>query len=424
MWLPNTVMLLLGIVLLARMERPGRRDYFDVLGGLFQRPAARLAGSGRGLARFEWRRLPLFPQIIDAHITSRFLFYFVLWLASFILLLDVFTFFELLGDIIRNNISPSKVGAYLFFLTPRWIYELTPVSVLTSVLVVLGILSKDNEVTAYKACGISVYRLAVPVLLTSLLLSGALFAFNYYVVPGADRQQNLLRIEIKNLPPQTLLNAGRKWIWGLDNRVFNYSYYDSTQKVMGKVNVFEIDPKTFQLKRHIFAESARWDTKRSAWVFENGWSRDMNGTKFGPLDNFTGGFQQFAEVKEDPDYFQKEKIQIEQMNTTQLETYIAELERDGSDTTVWRVQYFKKFAVPLFAFILALVSVPFGLGTGTRGALAGVGISFGIYVVYVSVQQLFEVLGNLNQLPPDIAAWSPDAMFSLAGLYLLARVRS
>jgi lipopolysaccharide export LptBFGC system permease protein LptF len=159
-------------------------------------------------------------------------------------------------------------------------------------------------------------------------------------------------------------------------------------------------------------------------VFENGWSRDMNGTKFGPLDNFTGGFQQFAEVKEDPDYFQKEKIQIEQMNTTQLETYIAELERDGSDTTVWRVQYFKKFAVPLFAFILALVSVPFGLGTGTRGALAGVGISFGIYVVYVSVQQLFEVLGNLNQLPPDIAAWSPDAMFSLAGLYLLARVRS
>jgi LPS export ABC transporter permease LptG len=317
------------------------------------------------------------------------------------------------------------VGTYLLFLTPRWIYELTPVSVLTSVLVVLGVLSKDNEVTAFKACGVSVYRLAVPVLLCSLLLSGALFAFNHYVVPGADRRQNALRIEIKGLPAQTFLTPDRKWIWGMDDRVFYYSYYDSKQNVMAKVNVFEIDSKTFQLKRHISAEAARWVPELSAWVFQNGWSRDMNGTSFGPLDNFTGQQTRvFSEIKEEPEYFLKEKIQSEQMNYQQLEAYIGELQRGGFDTTLLRVQYYKKFAVPLFAFILALVSVPFGLGTGTRGALAGVGISFGVYIVYVSVQQLFEQLGNAQQLPPDIAAWSPDAMFSLAGLYFLARVRS
>ena len=69
--------------------------------------------------------------------------------------------------------------------------------VLVSVLVVLGVLSKDNEVTAFKACGVSVYRLAAPLLLVSLLLSGGLFAFNHYVVPGADRRQDALRAEIK-----------------------------------------------------------------------------------------------------------------------------------------------------------------------------------------------------------------------------------
>jgi lipopolysaccharide export LptBFGC system permease protein LptF len=88
------------------------------------------------------------------------------------------------------------------------------------------------------------------------------------------------------------------------------------------------------------------------------------------------------------------------------------------------VQYFQKFAIPLFAFILALVSVPFGLSAGNRGAMAGVGVSFGIFIAFRTMQILFEQVGDLGQLPADIAAWSPDAVFSLVGLYFLARVRS
>ncbi len=150
----------------------------------------------------------------------------------------------------------------------------------------------------------------------------------------------------------------------------------------------------------------------------------MNGDQFGPIDNFAGQTRVFAEIAETPEYFLKEKIESEQMNFRELEAYIDELRQSGFDTTQLRVQYFKKFSVPLFAFILALVSVPFALRTGNRGAMAGVGISFVIYIAYSSVQQLFEQVGNLNQLPPEIAAWSPDAVFSLAGLYFLARVRS
>ena len=86
----------------------------------------------------------------------------------------------------------------------------------------------------------------------------------------------------------------------------------------------------------------------------------------------------------------------------------------------------RSVASSAFAFILALVSVPFAFRSGSRGggAMAGVGISFAIYILYSSVQQLFEQVGNLNQLPPEIAAWSPDAVFSLAGLYFFSRIRS
>jgi lipopolysaccharide export LptBFGC system permease protein LptF len=210
----------------------------------------------------------------------------------------------------------------------------------------------------------------------------------------------------------------------MGDRVFYYRYYDPNANVMGGVNVYEIDAATYRLKRHISAASARWEPALSAWVFQNGWSRDMKGNTFGPLDNFIGQTRVFGEIEETPDYFVKEVIQSEQMNYKELQAYIDELRQSGFDTTRLQVQFFKKFSVPAFAFILALVSVPFALRTGNRGAMAGVGMSFVIFVVYSSVGQLFEQIGNLNQLPAAVAAWSPNAVFSLAGVYLLARVRS
>ena len=71
---------------------------------------------------------------------------------------------------------------------------------LVAVLVTLGVLSKQNEVTAFKACGVSLHRLAAPILIVSTLFSGALFGFNYSYVPAANRQQDALRDEIKGRP--------------------------------------------------------------------------------------------------------------------------------------------------------------------------------------------------------------------------------
>jgi lipopolysaccharide export LptBFGC system permease protein LptF len=80
--------------------------------------------------------------------------------------------------------------------------------------------------------------------------------------------------------------------------------------------------------------------------------------------------------------------------------------------------------VPLFALIMAVISVPFAFAAGSRGAMAGVGVSFAIAIAYFSLSKLFEQIGGLNQLPPQVAAWSPDAIFTLTGLYFLARLRT
>ena len=254
-------------------------------------------------------RFPLLPQVVDTYLLSSFLFYFVLWLVSFVLMFHVFTFFELLSDVIKNHIPMSRVFTYLFFLSPRLIYRFTPVSVLTSVLVVFGVLTKNNEVTAFKACGVSMYRLTVPILAGGLLLSGGLFAFDHYWVPDADRIQDAIRSEIKGRPAQTYLDPSRTWFYGLEDRIYNYKYFDQKANVMLGVNVFEIDPETFRLKKHIAAERARWEPALNAWVFQNGWSRDLKGYESAAVFDFAGGVEVFPELKETPDYFVKEALQ-------------------------------------------------------------------------------------------------------------------
>jgi lipopolysaccharide export system permease protein len=427
-WLPNAVFALAGVFFVARMERPGGRDFVGDLRDAFHAALGRLRGrllpAGVRLAPAPSRafRWPLLPQILDTYILTSFAFYFVVLLASFVSMTQIYNFFELLGDIVRNKIPLAKVFTYLFFLTPKLIYDTLPISVLVAVLVTFGVLTKHNEVTAFKACGISLHRLAIPILLLSGLLSGALFAFDHYYVPEANRRQDALRNEIKGRAVQTYLSPERKWIFGRGPRIYYYKFFDQGEGVMGGVIVYELEPDTFQLVRQISAERARWQPSMKTWIFENGWSREFHGTQSIPLTAFQ--VKTFPELNEPPSYFLKEVKQDKQMNFEELDSYIRDLQQSGFDTVKLRVQFYRKFSVPLFALIMAMISIPFGFLVGNRGAMAGIGVSIGIAIAYWGIGLLFEKIGDVNQLPPAIAAWSPDALFSLTGLYLLLRMRS
>jgi LPS export ABC transporter permease LptG/LPS export ABC transporter permease LptF len=422
-WTPNAIFGICGIIFLLRLEKPGDRDLLGAIRswivGLSQKvgggiPAPRIALSSR---RFPW-----LPQIVDTYILTQFVFYFVLTLASFVFMTEIFTFFDLLGDIVKNNIAMSEVVEYLFFLTPKLIYDTLPESVLVAVLVTFGVLSKHNEVTAFKASGVSLYRLTMPVLLASMVLSGSLFAFDYYYVPQANRRQDALRDHIKGRAVQTYLRPDRKWIKGAGSRIYYYKYFDTVEDIMAGVSVYELDPATFRLKTEITAERAQWQPSLHKWIFENGWRRDVMGSA---RENFTQ-FQAttFPELDEPPTYFLKEVKLDKQMNFQELDAYIKDLKQSGFDTVHLRVQLHKKFSVPLFALIMAMISAPFAFLVGNRGAMAGIGASIGVAIAYLAIQQLFEQIGNVNHLPPAIAAWSPDAVFSLVGMYLLLKMRS
>ena len=157
--------------------------------------------------------------------------------------------------------------------------------------------------------------------------------------------------------------------------------------------------------------------------FENGWSRDFTGRNE-KFVNFTGRTATFNELDEHPDYFLQEVLQDEQMNFQQLAAYIRDLQRSGIDTITLQVRFYRKFALPLFALVMALISVPFAFVAGNRGAMAGVGVSFTIAIAYWSLGKLFEQLGDINLLPAMLAAWSPDVLFAVAGMYFFTRMRT
>lgn len=372
------------------------------------------ATSGRGA----------FPRILDAYVVREFLNTFLLVLLSFVLLMLVFTFFELIGDIVRNRISLALVGAYLLNLTPNMLYQITPLAVLIAVLVTFGVLNRNSELVAMKATGISLYRLVVPVVSISAILSVSLFLFDQYYLPQANRRQEALRATIKGRPPQTFLRPEQKWMFGhtrpgMPDRIFYYQFFDPDTNEFANMTVFELDPATFSVSRRIFAARVFWNDATDGWSFENGWARSFDGS----VQTQYRTFQRtaFPEVQEEPSYFKKESLQSQEMNFGQLDRYIRDLRQSGFDTMRLRVALWHKLAYPLIAIVMAILAIPFALSMGRRGSLSGIAVAIAVALAYWMVDGLFGAMGNVNYLPAVVAAWSPDILFGLAGGYLLLR---
>ena len=435
-WLANILFSAGGLFLLWQMASGGR--ILAAIAGFASRspkpePAAKTNGVRHAglLSRFQPRAKrragrSVFPRILDKYVVFEFLKMFALVLIGLVVLMLVFTFFDRVGDILRNHIALNIVGEYLINLTPDMLYQIAPLAVLIAVLVTFGVLNRNSELIAMKATGISLYRLVVPILTISAILAVSLFLFDEYYLPGANRRQEALLNIIKGKPPQTVTHPEHNWIFGEPrpgepSRIFYYQFFDPGQNQFANLSVFEFDPATFAISRRIFAARAIWDPEKSTWLFLNGWQRDFEGAAV--VENSYRTFEQttFAEIHEDPGYFTKETKQAQEMNFGQLERYIADLRQSGLDTMVLRVALWHKLAYPLIAIVMAILAIPFALSMGRRGSLTGIAVAIFVALTYFVAYSLFEAMGNHNYLPAALAAWSPDILFGLTGGYLLLR---
>jgi LPS export ABC transporter permease LptG len=312
------------------------------------------------------------------------------------------------------------VGEYLWNVTPYFLYTTSHYGILLAVLITLGWMQRSNEITAMKATGISIYRVIVPLLIAATLVAGGLFFFDQFYLPRANKRQDALRNRIKGKPPQTYLNPDRRWIFGQHSTIYYYQVFDPERAQFGSLSVFQFDPATFQLTSRIYAARAHWDDSLQRWVCTQGWERAFHGSAIEKYHTFD--VSTFAAISEPPSYFQKEVRQSSEMSYEELRRYIHDLQQSGFDVVRLRVQLQKKFAFPIIALVMAVLAVPFALSGGKRGAVAGVATAVGIALVYSVTSEMFEAMGNISQLPPAMAAWSPDLIFALLGGYLILKV--
>lgn len=442
-WMANIVAGIAGFVFLQRVEsvrKPSRLiEWLE--SGLLRRRERRQneaagiapsngfsaqAQSAAGLRQVTRARTAVgFPLTVDFYLLRQFFYYFLVLLAGFVLIFDAFTLFDLLGDIAKNGITFGTVLNYFLFLVPYMVYHLAPLATLVATLITLAILAKNNEVIAMKASGISLYRVVLPLLLAGSLLAGALFALDNTYLPDANQKQDELRNEIKGKPARTF-QPTRQWILGADShvyKIYNYEFFDPTRQVFGGINLFELDPATFEITRRVFAARATWIPAENVWALAGGWERD-----FKP-DGQLSGYRSFTvyslpEIDEAPSYFTREVLQSEQMNWQQLRQYIRSLRQAGFDfdTSRLSVELERKFAFPLLAAIIVLLAAPFAFLTGTRGAVGGLALAVGIGIVYWATADLFEAMGAIGQLPPLLAGWAPDAIFGFLGVYFFLKM--
>jgi LPS export ABC transporter permease LptG/LPS export ABC transporter permease LptF len=433
-WGANILLILLGSVLLATAERGNWLSHWV---SRWHWPA-RVARFGRQLHLDEaktkiqiiddaiiTRTLRMaqlsFPKVLDIYISRGFFGYFLWSTVVCSVLFIVLTLFDLLDDIIRNRITLYPVIQYFVFLTPQILMLIIPVSVLLAILINFGVLEKHSEVTALKAGGWSLYRIALPVFLMSSMVCISLYLVQDYVLPYANIRQDSLRNVIKGRPPQTSMRP-RKWIFGESNRIFNYDYFDPSQNLFVGLNVYEIDLRGLRILRRIHAARAAIAAD-GTWKLENAWIRDFKAER----DGFKRIGKEEMQFPEKASYFRKEIFEPRESSKLtyfELKEYINYLKKAGYNATELQVELYKKISFPLSCVVMALLGVPFSFSMGKRGAFFGITVSITIAMSYWGVFSIFEQLGAYGFLVPLLAAWAPNLLFASAGLALLFTIRT
>jgi LPS export ABC transporter permease LptF/LPS export ABC transporter permease LptG len=426
-WLADIAFFALGLFLLLRAEK--RPFEIGALRGAGKRHQSLLqSGFARPRRENVFQRVSTrrrvfsasFPTLLDDYVLRDFFVYLGMILSTFLVLVLVFTLFELLGDILRNKVPATVVAEYLLNVTPYLLYNVSPLVMLLAVLVTFGVMQRSNEITAIKATGTSIYRIVTPVIVAAAIFAAGLFFADQFYLPHTNKRQEALHNQIKGKPAQTYLRPDRKWIFGQANDIYYYQFFDPDRDQFGNISVFQLDKANFTVTRRIHADRARWSENLNRWEYERGWMRSLNVSAISDYRSFE--VSTFPDLPETPAYFKKEVKQYSEMNFEELHKYIRDLQQSGFDVVRLRVELNKKLSYPLITLIMAILAIPFSLSTGKRGAVAGVAVAVGIAVFYTVVSRLFEAMGDLSFLPPALAAWSPDLIFVLVGGYLILKV--
>lgn len=429
MWGANIILLALGIYLLSRANRDIQsgdvgfvRRAFRAIGSKLRRrktsvTAEAAVGDEPGLLS----RLDItFPNIIDRYILREFLKVLALVLISVVALFTIVDYNEIASDVRKHAIGLDTLLSYYRFQIFYVLNWTLPISVLVATLVTFGILSKNNEVTAIKSGGVSLYRIAVPILAVAAMVSIFAYLILDFVLPYSNERAAEMKNRIEGKPAVTKASEQKLWYLGKGRYIINFLSYDRNARELSQVQVFEFHPTDFRLTRRVYAKLARWNG--SAWAFEDGWMRSFTDDGRSTFTPITAPLPLF--YPETPEDFAADVKPPDQMTYAQLRRYIQTIRNSGYAAEELTVKLYAKTSWPVISIVMALIAMPFAFRMGKRGALYGIGIALILGIFYWMIYAVFTKFGEVGNLPPLLSAWSANILFALAAIYMFLHVET
>jgi len=369
------------------------------------------------------RYSPGFPTLLDRYLTRRLLSPLLLVLASTASLYVVVDLTDHIDEIGKNHPPLDVVFSYYWNLLPQVLLDVTPFGVMIAVLILLTMLERQVELTAFKAAGLSLFRLMVPVLVMAAMATGGLWFLQESAVPTANREAKRLLDRIKGHEGLRSYQAtDRQWLLSRDgSALYNFLRYDGPSQTMIRFTLFRMDDAN-KLRFHLSADRVMF--RSGSWITDSGWFRQI-------LPDGTDEFHRIAGpmevgIPETPDYFGQEFRQPTQMSLKELGRYIRELLDSGYNPMRLMVRWHQKLSYPLSAFVMVFLALPFGLNRGGRRVttMHGVALALGLGIGYFVLIAVFGKMSEASLLPPAVGAWAPVVLATLFALNRMTTLRT
>jgi len=350
--------------------------------------------------------------LLDRYVFRTWLRLFLLTTLGFPVVATLIDLTDNLKKLLDRGIPLSGIALGYVYLLPEKMFEIIPAAVLVATVFTVGNLGRHSELTAAKAGGISFHRFMLPIYVGAVLAAGLCLALEELAPAMTERKVQIHgeRAGSRGQRYNFVYRAERGW-------VYTVRTLDSRSQRLTDLVLTRQDTST---NLAITADSATWDS--TGWRLWDGSSRAiMNGAR---QASFRFKSMRLRSMTELPSDLLAEPRRPEEMRYAELGRYIEAVERSGSDAGKVRVMRALKLAVPATCIIIALFGAPLAMTSYRAGTAIGIGISLATTITFLLLVQLSQALGGSGLIRPELAAWLPNAVFSVAAVVLLARART
>jgi lipopolysaccharide export system permease protein len=357
-------------------------------------------------------------QLIDRYILKLFL---VFLAAGILIFVTLYLAVDAMSFAVRySDADTSSLIKYYSYHTPWIVYQLMPVACLMATLFTLSTLSRTNELTALFSMGMSLRRIASPILISVAIVSVIVFVVGDQVLPRLIQKRNYVEyVEIKKRPGlYSTVKTNKIW-FRTENILFNIKTLNPETASAQGITLYYFDP-SWQLTQLISA--ARVEMKDSMWELKDGLVTLFASESSFPL---TKSFDtKTITMNEDLKDIQSTSNSSEIMSLRELGRFIDRNKEAGLDTLRYEVDYHAKFSFAFAAVVMSLVGVPFSVGRQrSGGTFASIGICLLLAFLYWVAYSSGLTLGEHAVLPPIVAAWGPNVITVALAIFFFRRLK-